>query len=130
MIVIEPTTDFSELRKGPRERAEESVKVWRVRYGDDNDSPDHTLIYFGIISTNAICAQGVIWAQPAAALFEAPLGVRKEAATAWRSFSALRPWQLLAFCDRDSRVNARFLQFLGFAPYTADAEYEYFQGQF
>ena len=130
MIKIEPTKDFSELLPVPRARAEESVQVWRVRYGSGNDSDDHTLIYFGLVSTNAICAQGVLWAQPAPALFTAPLSARKQAAVAWQAFASSYPWRMFAICDRYSARNERFLLFLGFTPYTEDEEYQYFKGAF
>lgn len=130
MITIERTSDFSELRPGPRARAEESVQVWRVQYGPPNSSADHTLIYFGIVATNALCAQGMAWAQPGPALFDAPLSVRKEAAKAWTQFSDLHPWTLFAFCDKHSKTNQRFLEFLGFAPYTTDNELAYYKGAF
>lgn len=133
MMKIESTTDFSELVHSPLERARESLIVWRLRYGDVNDSDDHTetsLIYFGLIPTNAVCAKGLLWAEPMPAARNAPRSLLREALTVWFRFAAEHPWTFTAFCDRDSEVNNRFAKHLGFQPFVEDDQYAFYEGKF
>jgi len=130
MIEFRPLTSFDELPEKAQERARESVRVWSLWYGLVNDCNDHTtgsLLHFGIIPTNAICAEGVVWAYVTDEGKASSRAVRRAALRAWHLFFLDYGWRLFAYCDMESPVNAKFLRFAGFLPTGHDEHNLYFE---
>lgn len=125
-MIIERVDNFSELGGEALERARESVVVWRLRYGERNGSVDHTIAYFGVITTNAICARGFLWLE--LLLPTLTLAERKHAYRAWLDFYDASRWSFLAFAERDNLAATRFLRFLRFEEINSDASYLYYEG--
>lgn len=111
-----------------QDRARESAVVWRVGYGGVGEQPDHTLAYFGLIYTNAVAAEGFLWAVVAKEAEQLSTGDLRGGLALWQAFTArrLRAWTLLAYCNHEEKRNNRFLRWLGFSLTQSDSEFHYY----
>lgn len=97
------------------ERARESARMWRVSYGSVAEQPNHTLAYFGLIYTNAVAAEGYVWAQVGEAAKRLKAGDLRRGLRLWQNFVRdLDNWTLIAYCKHEERMNAHFIRWLGF----------------
>lgn len=117
MIIEKLSPDYTaqQLEGLGADRARESAATWRLGYGSVDGQPDHTLAYFGLVYTNAIAAEGYVWAQvfPEAKLLT--VGDFRRGLRLWKKFiKELDQWTLIAYCGHEEEVNAHFIRWLGF----------------